>query len=278
MAETGMTLNSLSYMLAMDELVKEVPEHMATVVYWQMGLLTKDIIAKVGGNPTVGIEQYRTGMEKRIAADLGKLFGVLNDSDRISAPDDKGNAIVQRGRGKKAETFWILDSRRVPSFASVDRIHAGSRDSKGRVRKSGSWQERESYKGNTLNKQYFTSRTMLADYIKAIQSHVGRTKAAWCKAADYFGAKAAGFITSLYPSWVGRHKGWAAQYSVSEDVLNPHDMTGYVAAGSNVPWASDPDNLIESCLETRRKDIEKGYAKTRLEAILKAHSASGAAA
>ena len=275
MAETGMIMNSLAFTCAMDELAKEVPDHMAFVVRWQEALWIKDIIKKVGGDPAKSLEGQRMDQKAIIKNDLEKLFGTYSDSDRISAPDEEGMSIVNP-RSNKKEVYWIEASRRIPSFESMARVHTGARNTKtGRVIKNGSWTERSGYKGSMLNRQYFTTKTLLNDFIITIQSHIGKTKAAWAIGADFFAAKANGWVTSMYPDWIGQWKGWASSYAVKEDNIHVESMTGDVAAGTNVPWAKDPHNMLEATLETRRKDIEKGYALKRLEAILKSHQPSG---
>jgi hypothetical protein len=277
MATTGMTLNTLAFTRAMDQILREVGQHMDFVLHWQEALWLKDIIKKVGGDPSKSLPGQRIQAERAIKSDMERLFGTLKDSDRISAPDSNGNSIVQRGRGRKAETFWIVDARRMPSMQSVERIHRPARNTRGRISEGGSWGGRTPYKGNVLNKQYFTSKTVLNDYIKALKTHVGRTKAAWCKAADYFAAKAQGWVSDLYPEFVARNKGWGARYGVVVDAVDMTTMKGHVSGGSNVPWARDEHAMIAETMRTRKSDIEKGYAFKRLQGILKEHSAKGVA-
>lgn len=276
MASDGMNLNALEYMMCMDQLAKEVPDHMGFVVRWQQALWVKWIIGKVGGDPKKGLPAYRASMKKVIESDLNKLFAPVSESDKISDMNSDGNATVTTRNGAK---FWIKYDRHISSFNHMLSVQAEARigDRRGRVRNTGDWNTEEKYKGLTLSKKYFIAKSMLKSLIVGAQQHIGRTKSAWCKAGDYFASKCKGAVTSMYPDWIGVHKMWASSYSVSEDLLNVQTMTGHVMAGSNVPWAKDPDKMIEAGLKVRRMDIERGYAAKRLVAILKEHSAKAAA-
>jgi hypothetical protein len=284
-----LTLNELGFTASMEGVLREVGGHMGWVLDWQMALLCKDAILKLGGQQGLPIRKkaVRSDIERLFASPTVKAAWPMGEgSERSWGIKLSGGGVYQLG------AFYYSPDI---SMESMTKFHNQKRmPSNGRVGmgwEGGQYGGRQSGKGShrqwrgvdvkmrniPLQFKIHVPKNILREYISMVQSHIGRTKAAWCEAADYFAAKAQGWVSNMYPEWVGRNKGWAYSngYSIREDTVDAIAMTGHVTSGTGVPWARD-DGLLESLVENRKHDIEKGYALTRLKGICAKYSARSA--
>jgi hypothetical protein len=111
----------------------------------------------------------------------------------ISADDFQSEAIKRVIRKRDKEAFAALLPKIRPNWQEVDfdpALHTKARDRRNRVRKS--------QKLATLDARAWK------DYLKVIQSRVGRMKAAWLPALRAVGGTA--------PAWIGKHENPSGHY------------------------------------------------------------------
>jgi hypothetical protein len=244
---------------------------MADVLRYQMALWLKDIIRRTAADPRASLAKQKAAGEKAVRDDLMRIFMGIPDQQMQQFGDEwqaynKGQPIGHLFKTKSGAVYGVendlLDERGANLAAHHQRYRSKTT---GRVTRAGT-KTRNIGRWKFVDKLH-TPLSKLREYIASVQSHVGRTKAGWLPAANYFSAKAKPLVADLAPGWVQRHAAYGAAASPPPtDSLQAHTLTGELVAGNGVPWVRDDSGFMQSTLRTRIRDLENGMWK-RLEGI-----------
>jgi len=67
------------------------------------------------------------------------------------------------------------------------------------------------------------------------------------------------------PTWIRRHANATRQFGIHIENFSEANMTGKFAAGSELVYGRDPEDIVKRCVETRYADLSGPYALKRLE-------------
>lgn len=280
-------LKAAQFIEAMRQLKKETGIEMRSVMRWQMGLWVQDIIKKIYGDPRASLAQQKQMGEKAVYSDL---LGSWRHQDALFAGYDPAfgkprdmkttagvvyDAVMLRSR--EGAPYLIDKAHFLPdaSASQLAAIHRANRRN-GRVqisgvrsRMAGTWR---------VSHTYTVPKDVLMAYVKSVQARVGRAKASWLKAFNYFKHSAGGNLLPWAPlPWIQRHAADMDSQGVVGDVFNEQAMKGEWAAGSNALYGIDPQQVIARTWPTRLKDLQGPYALKRLKGRMEKFSARKAA-
>lgn len=266
---------------AVEELAKEVGTDMDVVMSWQMALWTRGIILSLYSDPKVSESKQRKMGENAITGDiLGKpqhraLFTPLKEDYKWWEFKPTKDCQIDANVVKtKDGARFLVDKIHFlvrASTGQLEKLHRQNRrTSDGRVSVAGD-SDIEIGRWKVKN-TYMVPRATLEQYVKEIQSHVGRAKSSWLKAYRFFQAKAENLISWMPPQWVERNGKWGWGYGIA-NVLNYHPkaMTGTWVGGSNIDWGKSPKNTIDFEGQKRLKDLAGPYAIKRLQGLIDKH-------
>jgi hypothetical protein len=286
----SMKFDNSQFLLAMKQLTAETGVELQTVMRWQMGLWIRDIMKKMYGDPKAwgptdnkGLLQEKMGA----AAIYGDLLGTRKRGETLFAAYDPALAKPSERplyhatllTAESGATYMVDNAHFLPSAstAQLSAIHQAHRDKRGRVRVPGLPYRKE---GKTkISMVYTVPKDALAAYVKHVQASVGKAKASWSRAYDYFKRNVGmNLLPWTPPSWIGRHAKSMWGESVVGDQFEAATMTGSFWAGSNVVHGQDPQDALERTWPTRRKDLEGHMALKRLKGRIEKFSAKEARA
>jgi hypothetical protein len=257
------------FLRAVEELKREVPYEIDKLFSWQEALWVRDIIKKISANPSLPMGQQKQRGEMAVEKDLRRLFAFSAKDGGAHRWDTKNGGMVKTAKG--AVVFYDADHWEVSDFKN---IHQKNRGSRGRVKKSvGGMTEID---GKMYSNKYLPKQNpALLRYMAEIKSHVGKTKASWLKALDYFNAKSGGLANWTAPSWVTRNKGWGNANGGAYSNFSVNRISGEWAAGSNVPWITERDaaSIVNATGATRIRDLKTQNALMRLKKVIEKHNA-----
>jgi hypothetical protein len=97
-------------------------------------------------------------------------------------------------------------------------------------------------------------------HVRAVQSHIGRLKAGWSKAAAW--AKTA------MPAWAASAAKEGGEF---RDEINVNDLSGGLVAENSVPYADDrlKGQFMDFILSKRITDLTSGHYRMRWEKRMK---------
>lgn len=225
---------------------------MSALIRYQMALWTLDLIKKTGTDPNWSWAIQRRRGIASIRTGLDQIFvGIDEPSVLQKWQDDEGGEELYR-TNKKTGKFRI---RRKLLKTSMADWHRERRDKRtGRVRKpnavSDAWGGRMPIPTKIIEK-----------FHRDLSKDVGKTKAGWIPAANYFKAKANGIAVGSTPGWVTRHGGWASAYGKGYEQGSWLSGTITAVAENNVPWARDWAGIMNLSLRTRQRDIQTQLIK-----------------
>lgn len=269
------TFDARQFLGAMRELKKEIPFEMNLVMRWQMGLLCKTMIEKIGSNPSWSLPTQQKKGERAVANDVRKIFEPIKTEYKwwdYKGKEFSGMKVVKTGTGS---TFLVPQNKFIDdsNASSVSALHQSMRKPNGRTFDTGL--DRHKKKKQYIHEKYMIPVNMLNEHIKDVQTHVGRCKACWVKAFDYFVGKSKGMISWAPPAWVTRNRMAVSQHSFQAEEVNEFAMTGKWQAGSNLAYGRNPGSVLGYAMNLRIKDLQ-GYALLRLQKVLNKHQARAA--
>lgn len=277
---TKVKFDSKSFIDAMNYVSKQSGLSMQVILRSQMSLWAKSLVRmtfpRKRSDGEGAIFSYKAG---RIGGDLSMLFKPVPDNEwednqnffeAVKSENIPAGAYVFKS--KTGAVYGVESDYVLNDIDSMRGIHQRSRGKNGRVTKQpnktrnvGNWK---------FVDKYHVKWSMLRQYAKEVASHVGREKAGWLAAANYFGSKSDKLIDrGRVPKWVGRHQEWAMSRGGYGDTLQPSNMTGSVAAYSSVEWAED-DGLMRKARNARINDLQK-YMLKRIQKKLDKIKAKG---
>ena len=280
----SITFDNSKFLAAMKELTRVTGVELQTVMRWQMGLWTRDIILKIYSDPKASIAEQKKMGEKAIYSDL---LGSAKHGETLFAPYDPSLAKPQERplynavllRAESGAPYMVDKAHFLPDVSPqrLVKIHEAHRDKRGRVRvpgpatrKAGGW---------TVSNAYTVPASTLKAYVKTIQARVGRGKASWLKAYDHFKQSVGmNLLPWLAPSWIRRHASPMSLQGSVGDRFDATTMTGEWYAGSDAEYGIDPQDAVNRTYPTRMKDLQSGHALRRLKGRIEAFSASRKAA
>jgi len=210
----------------------------------QMRLWVKDLIKRT---PPKTLAQGR----KAVARDLQKIFVAI---------DQPG--VVEFYRENFAEKNippsvpWNLEG----DHARMAQMHGQYRTNKGQVRfRAG---RAKAGQMDFIRAMYVPGRAFRS-YQRTAQSHVGKLKAGWVRAANRFGAKV--------PSFVSRQ---SVKMGDATDRMGD-DGSGYLEAINRVPWCDKLRGILLFTAKVRERDVTTQLHK-RLDKMAREFSAERA--
>ena len=268
------TFDSSKFIGAMKELQKEVPLEFQSIMRWQMSLWVRDIIEKIGGDPRKSMFKQRQAGEGLVGADIGKVFGILKKNDTVfalSKGKDMTGLFMVKTESNGVFLMSLSHNLHYAGPTKMETMHNERRNSAGRVKNALQDTRRN---GLNLKGKYMVPKAVLLAYIKEKQSHVGRTKACWVKALNYFEGLSQGLAKWQAPAWVTRNAAAVSSLSMVSETFNAGAMTGEWAAGSQLDYGRGTGSAtINSTGQTRMNDLERPFAATRLIGIFNKHKA-----
>jgi hypothetical protein len=272
--------NSDSFIKAMNYVSQQSGLSMQTILRSQMSLWAKSLVRmtypKKKTDGEKAIFDYTAG---KLKGDLGRLFKPIPDNewkDNENFFETVAGENIPAGtyvfKAKTGAVYGVENDYVVNDIDSMRQHHQKNRGKNGRVTRAGSY-TRDVGRWKFVDK-YHVKWSMLRQYAKEVMSHVGREKAGWLMAANYFNSKSDKLIDKgRIPNWVDRHEEWAISRGGYKDTVQPQKMAGEVVAYSSVEWAHD-DGLMRKSLNARLNDLQK-YMLKRIQKNLDKIKAKG---
>lgn len=269
-----MRLDAKGFYSAMASIQREVPIELHTLLCWQMALVVQNIMVNIGVKIDEGLGGGRAKLpaqkrehELRIEGQLSRLFQVPESNWTITKPIKKtkgghyGDRIIKTNNGvmRVDMDHDFYGSKDV--MAKMETIHKKHRGRRGQVLVT--LNPKMAGKISYIQK-FLVKQSSFNKYNRDVQKHIGRTKASFNYALEFFSSKSKGLATWMPPTWVRRHGNYFGAASIT---WNPQTMVGTFMAGSNVPWARDLNarGKLEYALRMRMKDITSGRVMMKLK-------------
>lgn len=290
-----MRIDTAPFMAAMRQLQKEVAIEMHSVMRWQMGLWTRDIITKIYGDPAISLAEQKKAGENAIYGDLlgtatsrnrPPLFEGIEDATIDNWWEYKpgmktvntiyGDLVFMKSRGGGVfavqKTYFYPDA----SVRELEVLHRSLRlPSTGRPSRAGGW-SKDIGRWKTTN-SITTRKSTLDKYVQHVINRVGRAKSTWLEAYNHFKQTVGmNLLPWNPPSWIERHSRSVLGEGVYLDKFDPNTITGEWAAGSNLDYGKDPQASVSRTFPNRLKDLQGGWALKRLKGRIEKFSAKEA--
>jgi len=185
--------NFSDFIEACHKLKQEVGVEMVTVMRWQMGLLCRDVILKFAADPKLSAADQKRAGERAIYDDLLRkrtaLFAEIPEGAKVQPMKDTAKATYDAMLVTKPDGAKFLVANK--SFygnagpGTMKRIHQLHRV-KGRA---ALYHQKETRNGWTVSQRFYFPAAAVREYVKQVHGRVGRAKAAWMEAYEYFKGK-----------------------------------------------------------------------------------------
>lgn len=173
----------------------------------------------------------------------------------------KGNSVAARKTGERAVVsgmntqFFAGHGPDALISAGILDMHARSKDKRGRVRHTGT--------------RIAAKHKDLLRAIKQVKKHVGRLKAGWLRAGEYYARKAGRQVRA--PAWVKRH----GSAGTKSDKMSAAGR-GHIEATNNQPGASNYQRQVDFTQKLAQRYLEKA-TKARMAKLADAFNKGGGA-
>jgi len=243
---------------AITEFAKRQKVELRWVYYDQMRLWANDLIKRF---PPKSQGQG----ERRVAKDINRIF--MSDTKDIDAmwPAKVNGQIIDAMIFKRKDGSIIGVDRALyfpsPSQSDMENHHDNYRDSRGHVTQRKAYHMRPEGRWKFID-FFVTPQPDIDAFIMWRQSHVGRLKAGWLGAANYWAAKSNGTVKA--DGYVTRHgDAWSGH---GGDIGN--DGSGWLMSANCVPYARDPhyQQIVVYSASVRQKDLMH-WAQKRLDQL-----------
>lgn len=275
-------IDAVPFLSAMEKIKHEVPGEMHSILRWQMGLWVRDIIIKIYGDPASSLATQKKQGEAAVYGDImgtrksGALYQVYVESDQ--KPKHIPGMQAYSLKAKSGVVYFVdekaLDSN--PSSRSIKDRHHSFRNSRGRVRAPAV--AYRMHGGARVVETPTVPKDRLLAYVATVQARVGRAKASWLLAYEYFKLKAGmNLLTWNAPSWIQRHRTGTSTFGHVSDRYD--EVSGYVdlEAGAELLFGDNPEDALNRTWPTRLKDLTGPFAMRRLKGKIEKYNASRAA-